>query len=137
MIAEKVLALRIATRKASMCENAVGVRKNTLSLKTKVLFLLMDRPLPPSDIISKICILKTNLALLTNQMVKEGLIDKVRGSRDRREVAYRITDEGREYVKKRLAVIEETFKKFLLTEEDEEKAEKTLDEAISLLAFVE
>lgn len=45
-LAEKIIELRLATRRACMCEGKGRSKKNTLSLKTKVLFLIGKNTLP-------------------------------------------------------------------------------------------
>ena len=79
-ISEYIVKLRIATRSATMCENVGGKNKNTLSLKTKILFLLKDKALSPSDIMSILHLSKTNLAILMNSMVSENLVSKIKNS---------------------------------------------------------
>lgn len=75
-LSEKLVDLRIATRGATMCETACGKNKNTLSLKTKILFLLRNKSLQPIDLLTSLKLAKANLALLTTEMAKEGLIQK-------------------------------------------------------------
>lgn len=53
--------------------------KNTLSLKTKLLFLI-ERGLSSREILSALAIAKTNLAALTKELANDGLIQK-RGTR--------------------------------------------------------
>ncbi|MFR6641335.1 MAG: MarR family transcriptional regulator [Christensenellales bacterium] len=67
-----------------MCEGDGGVKKSTLSLKTKLLFLI-ERGLSSREILSALAIAKTNLAALTKELASEGLIEKTRDARDRRE----------------------------------------------------
>ena len=76
-LAKGIIALRLATRRACMCEGKGQTKKNTLSLKTKVLFLIAEG-CSPRDIIACLMIAKTNLALLTRDMATEGLIVKTK-----------------------------------------------------------
>lgn len=110
-LSEKLVDLRIATRGATMCETACGKNKNTLSLKTKILFLLRNKSLQPIDLLTSLKLAKANLALLTTEMAKEGLIQKDKQNYDKRVVAFSITDKGREYLETRLSVIENSLKK--------------------------
>lgn len=134
-LAEKLVELRIATRSATMCESISGKTKNTLSLKTKILFLLKDESLPPVDIMTTLHLAKTNLALLTTEMAKEGLITKDKQQSDKRSVYYSITDSGKEYLNARLEIIESTLKK-AFNDEEYDKAFKALDEAVNVLSFL-
>lgn len=126
-LAKSIIALRLSTRRACMCEGKGNTKKNTLSLKTKVLFLISEG-CGVKQIIASLFIAKTNLALLTRDMAEEGLIVKTKGSADRREVNFALTELGRAYLDERLAAIEENvgFK-------DSPEAEKIIETAIMLL----
>lgn len=126
-LAKSIIALRLSTRRACMCEGKGNTKKNTLSLKTKVLFLISEG-CGVRQIIASLFIAKTNLALLTRDMAEEGLIVKTKGSADRREVNFALTELGRAYLDERLAAIEENvgFK-------DSPEAEKIIEAAIMLL----
>lgn len=126
-LAKSIIALRLSTRRACMCEGKGNTKKNTLSLKTKVLFLISEG-CGVKQIIASLFIAKTNLALLTRDMAEEGLIVKTKGSADRREVNFALTELGRAYLDERLAAIEENvgFK-------DNPEAEKIIEAAIMLL----
>lgn len=134
-LSEKLVELRIATRGATMCESVNGKQKNTLSLKTKILFLLKDKDLPPIDIMTSLHLAKTNLALLTSEMAKDGLITKDRQARDKRIVYYSLTDKGREYLEARLNIIETALKK-AFDKEEYNRAYAALDEAVNVLSFI-
>lgn len=134
-LADKLVELRIATRSATMCESMSGKAKNTLSLKTKILFLLKDKSLPPVDIMTTLHLAKTNLALLTGEMAKEGLITKEKQLYDKRVIYYSITEAGREYLGARLSIIEAALKK-AFPKEEYDKAFKVLDEAVAVLSFL-
>ena len=126
-LAKSIIALRLSTRRACMCEGKGNTKKNTLSLKTKVLFLISEG-CGVKQIIASLFIAKTNLALLTRDMAEEGLIVKTKGAADRREVNFALTELGRAYLDERLAAIEENvgFK-------DSPEAEKIIEAAIMLL----
>lgn len=126
-LAKSIIALRLSTRRVCMCEGKGNTKKNTLSLKTKVLFLISEG-CGVKQIIASLFIAKTNLALLTRDMAEEGLIVKTKGSADRREVNFALTELGRAYLDERLAAIEENvgFK-------DSPEAEKIIEAAIMLL----
>ncbi len=134
-LAEKLVELRIATRGATMCESVNGKPKNTLSLKTKILFLLKDKNLPPLDIMTTLHLAKPNLALLTGEMAQEGLIVKEKQNYDKRAVYYSITDQGKEYLNARLSIIEASLKK-AFDDEEYAKAYAALDEAVNVLSFL-
>lgn len=134
-LSEKLVELRIATRGATMCESMSGKPKNTLSLKTKILFLLKDKSLPPVDIMTTLHLAKTNLALLTSEMAQDGLITKDKQQYDKRVIYYSITNEGKEYLNARLDIIEAALKKAFPGDEYE-KAYNALNEAVDVLSFL-
>lgn len=133
-LAEKIIELRLATRRACMCESAGSSNKNTLSLKTKVLYLIY-KDCSPKEIIEILCIAKTNLAMLTREMAEEGLIVKSRGTLDRREVNYELTEKGKNYLTDRFTAVEKGLPDPELNEEDYEAAIRLLDKASKLLGL--
>ena len=70
-IADTVIELRIATRRACMCETQAGKKKSTLSLKTKVLYLVYNN-CPAREIMLTLCIAKTNFAQIVAALIKDG-----------------------------------------------------------------
>ncbi|MBP5592605.1 MAG: MarR family transcriptional regulator [Clostridia bacterium] len=129
---EKLVELRIASRHAC----SIGGRGNYVTLKVKALYLLSKEPLSPPDLMDKLCMVKSNLAPLCNSLVKDGLIEKLRGKNDRRSITYRITEKGRA----KLAGVEKSLEsKFNGIADNEEDIEKTLtifNNMLDLLSFV-
>lgn len=91
-----------------MCESDGSAKKNTLSLKTKLLFLI-ERGLSSREILSALAIAKTNLAALTKELANDGLIQKTRDARDRREKKYTLTPKGERCLRTRKEAIEANF----------------------------
>ena len=131
-LAEKIIELRLATRRVCMCEGKEGAKKNTLSLKTKVLFLI-SKEFRPKEIIASMKIAKTNLALLTKEMADEGLIEKLKDGLDRREVTYSITAKGQEYLDTRLSSIENELSSSIASQFQYDEALALIDTVITLL----
>ncbi len=126
-LAKSIIALRLSTRRACMCEGKGQTKKNTLSLKTKVLFLIAEGCCA-REITACLMIAKTNLALLTRDMADEGLIVKTKGTTDHREVNFSLTQAGREYLDKRLSVIENNVASL-----DKDNAKNIIEAATVLL----
>ncbi len=133
-IADKIIELRLATRRVCMCESAQS-KKSTMSLKTKVLFLI-ERGNSAKDIIWNLNIAKTNLALLTSSLERDGLITKTQKLRDKREKNYTLTDKGIKYLSERKEIINSLFKTLITSESDLEDAVSKIDEVLDLLSFV-
>lgn len=134
-ISETVIKLRIATRRACMCENAENKKKSTLSLKTKVLYLISAGCIP-KDIMLTLCIAKSNLALTAAALIRDGFIVKCRGYGDKREVRYALTGKGKKYLNGCLAVIEKRFKSAYSDEESYLKAREKLNDALEIFAYL-
>lgn len=133
-VAEAAISLRIATRKACMCGTEKG-KKSTLSLETKLLFLLKEKPLTPNNVADLLELKKSNLAALAKNLEESGLIERHKLS-GRREVSYSITEKGLEVLNEKLSEIEATFRKFLIGEKDYDEAVETLESATRLLGFI-
>lgn len=131
-LAEKIIELRLATRRACMCEGKGQSKKNTLSLKTKVLFLI-GKKFSPKEIIVSLLIAKTNLALLTKDMAEEGLIVKEKGTLDKREVRYALTESGKNYLTERLKSIDENLSPLFPVEDNINEAIELIEKTIALL----
>lgn len=121
-LAELIIELRLATRRMCMCEGKAGARKSTLSLRTKVLYLIAH-DCSAREIAARLHIAKTNLAQLTTSMAADGLIDKTQGDLDRREVLFSITEKGKSYLDERLRAIDENAEPWLGGAGAEENAE--------------
>ncbi len=134
-ISEKIIQLRIATRRATFYETPAG-GKNTLSLKSKILFLLKDKDLTPADIIAALGMAKTNLAILTSSMIEENLISKYRKQNDQRSVLYSIAPRGKEYINKLLDYIDSAFEKIIPDEESKSKYITEMSDIIDLISFL-
>lgn len=66
----------------------------TLSIRTKILFLLKDKDLSPSELISMLCIAKSNLVNTVKPMITDGVIITYKNSENSKNIFYRITDKG-------------------------------------------
>ena len=102
--ARTLIKLRLATRRACMCEADDKQKKNTLSLKTKVLFLISEG-YDTSQIIATLLVAKTNLALITKQLAECGLIEKAKNDDDHRKLLYFLTERGQNYLDERIKAI--------------------------------
>jgi DNA-binding MarR family transcriptional regulator len=134
-LSEKIIQLRLATRRVTAVEGRAGKAKSTLSLKSKILFLIRQRSATPVDIMHRLGIVKTNFSLLIKQMIREGLVKKINDTADRREIRVSITEDGKKYLSTRLDIIESVCNRtFNQAEYDE--ALKKLDDALSVLDFI-
>ncbi|MCL2752182.1 MAG: transcriptional regulator [Firmicutes bacterium] len=133
-LAERIISLRIATRLPCMCEES---GKALLTLKSKALFLLSKHEkLAPQEIMSKLRILKPNMAALAKELEAEGLIEKAKNIFDRRNIVYSITDAGRNYVSRRLEHIARGAAGIFDNQADYDTMIAKIDDVIGFLAFM-
>jgi len=88
-------------------------KNNNLTIKDKLLIILQEKNLTPFELIKKLGINKTNLALITAELVKQELIIKKQTSFDKRNIEYVITDKGNLYIQNILNKIDENINKQL------------------------
>jgi len=70
-------------------------KNHTLSIKNKVLFLLENKDQTPQELITELCIAKSNLANLLKSLMNEGLVESYKNSFNTRNINYHLTDKGR------------------------------------------
>lgn len=135
-LSEKIMALRIATRHACRCEQPDGGKKTTLSLKSKMLFCIRNKPASPAELMSKMLIGKTNLAIMARQLAEDGMIVRNVSKQDRRSAMFSITEKGKKHIDTLLNFIEGTFSKIVTTEEEYRQAIENIDSVLALLSFI-
>ena len=133
-IADKIINLRLNTRRVCMCEGEKN-KKSTITLKTKVLFLIAQG-LSTKDIILSLGIAKTNLALLTSSLSDEGLIIKKQKLDDKREKSYTLTAQGKQHLDSIKEKINLAFKTVITTDEEFESAIKKIDDVLDLMSYI-
>ena len=134
-IAEKLIELRLATRKACR-KNDETAKKSVLSLTDKALFLLLKRPLPPEELTDALCISNANLTHLTDKMTENGLIEKQRCETDGRCVKYSITQKGTDDIRKTVSALDDKFRMILTKESEYVSALDHINEIVELLSFL-
>ena len=132
-ISEKLIELRIATRYACNSDNRKG---GTVSLRTKLLYLLSLRPHTPTELMTKLCMVKSNLAILCNKAAESGLISKQKTSADKRVIAYEITPKGKDELNDTLNSLENEFKRILTSEKEYNESIGNIDAVLNLLSFL-
>lgn len=88
------------------------------------------------EIIAELKIHKTNLAILTGQMEKDGLINKAKDVLDKREISYSLTESGRLFLEKRMSQINATYRGTLEDSGEYERAVSAIDEVLHFLSFL-
>lgn len=83
-----------------LCEGFDDLNKTAvLTSKVKVLLEVSNQNnVSPNKLKTKIGLAKSNLTLLCNSLVKDGLITKDRDEFDNRAIFYNITEKGKDYL---------------------------------------
>lgn len=129
---DRLIELRILIN--SVCDGFSNdnLNKNlSLSTKTKILFLLKDKDLCPSDMIFSLGIAKTNLANILKSMMDEELIISYKNIDNSKNVFYRITAKG----SKDLCCYEEKLKEIetIKNAQNDDKITESLNNIIHFL----
>ena len=131
-LARKLIELRLALRRACMCEDG---DKALLSLKTKALFVIAGaETVSPAQLMAELKIVKPNLTMIAKELEKEELIIRTHTLIDRRAILYGITAKGLAYLEERIARIAENLS--LTADESVERAELSMDEVLRFLSHV-
>ena len=132
-ISEKLIELRIATRYAC---NADAAKGSAVTLKTKLLYLLSKKPHTPPELMSRLCMVKSNLAILCNKAISEELIEKQKLETDKRIVCYSITPKGKNLLNETLSILENEFKRILTSHKEYNDGIDKIDAVLHLLSFL-
>ena len=94
-----------------LCEGFDDLNKTAvLTSKVKVLLEVSNQNnVSPNKLKIKVGLAKSNLTLLCNSLVKDGLITKNRDDFDNRAIFYNITEKGRDYLNIILAKMKKNF----------------------------
>lgn len=99
--ARKILEIKCLSQ--TLCQN--GNAENTNN-QLKVLYFIDEyQSVTPQLLISKLGIVKSNLALLTKSLIKEELISSTKSLADKRAIVYSITPKGKQILDEHLSSI--------------------------------
>lgn len=130
---ELLIELNMALRSA--CGSADG-RGDPITLRIKALYLLSEKPRTPIELMDRLCMVKSNLAVMCNKMAEDGEIEKTHSSHDKRIVTYTITDKGMHSLTETVKMLEEKFKGILTTEKEYNEGIGRFDSILDLLSFI-
>ena len=107
----KTIAM-LVNRLGLLCEGFDEVNKNAvMTAKFKVLLVLsQEEKVAPAVLKQVVGLAKSNVALLCNKLLDEGLIEKYKDSFDNRAIYYSITNLGLAELNKNLAQMNKNFK---------------------------
>ena len=132
---KQLISLRILLQK--LCDGfdeKDANKKSILTMKHKVLFLLNENgETSPVYLINKLCIAKSNLALLCKGLLEEGLIISKKNESDKRNITYKITQKGEKELDNFLKSMSEQYAVLTKSEREVRLIEKKLDDVINFL----
>lgn len=107
MIAEEILDLLIGFE--YLLESQSGEK---FDIKHKVLHLVSKREKTnPNYLVEVLCMARSNLAIICNNLIKEGLLEKHREKNSKKEIYYCITDAGLQVITEKFKNSEKTLEK--------------------------
>ena len=103
--------LNLVTRLQSLCEGFDDTNKSAIiTSRFKILLELSEKQnVSPNVLKINIGLAKSNLAILCNSLVKDGLIQKTKDEFDSRSIFYNITESGSQFLNSVLAQMKKNF----------------------------
>ena len=107
--------LMLASKLQNLCEGFYETNKSAVfSAKIKILLeTSTNQNVTPSYLKSRVGLAKSNIAILCNKLISENLIEKSKDSFDTREITYKITEKGNEYLNNFLSISKKNFERQL------------------------
>lgn len=114
-------------------EGESGLKNSQLTMRLKVLFVINNnKNCSPSLLIDKLCIAKSNLAIICKGLIDEGLILSEKNEADKRNIYYNITPKGEEELIKFYNQLEQNILS-MVNPKDLKVIEKKIDELTVIL----
>lgn len=127
--------LSLAIRLENLCEGFDETNKSAvLTSKVKVLLeISKENSVTPNTIKSNIGLAKSNIAIMCNALVEEGLIHKNKDSADTREISYSITEKGLDELDKFLLKAKKNFEGRLAYKNNMKQIDEAVEDLLSLV----
>lgn len=130
-IVDNLIELRILINSACDGFSNDSLNKNiSLSTKIKILFLLENKDLCPSDMTESLGVAKTNLANLLKKLIEENMVISYKNAENSKNVFYRISDEGKKVLSNYKSKLYDSIKNNYVLDE---KITESLDNIIHFL----
>ena len=108
-------------------------KKFNLTIKDKFLIFLLDGEKSPSKLIEFLGIAKTNLALISKELLNENLIRKQKDFLDKRLINYALTESGEQKANKFVEELNKNIKNSLEFKNKNDEINKLIVELLKLL----
>lgn len=125
----------LISRLQLLCEGFDEVNKSAvITSKVKILLeVSKQKDTSPNILKSKVGLAKSNLAILCNELVKEGMLTKTRDTIDNRAICYNITQSGQEWLDGVMAKIKKNFESELAYKNNMKQIENAVSELFELV----
>lgn len=110
-------------------------KKFNLTIKDKFLIFLLDGEKSPSKLIELLGIAKTNLALISKELLNENLIRKQKDFLDKRLINYALTESGEQKANKFVEELNKNIKNSLEFKNKNDEINKLIVELLKLLGW--
>lgn len=108
-------------------------KKFNLTIKDKFLIFLLDGEKSPSKLIELLGIAKTNLALISAELLSKNLIRKQKDFLDKRLINYALTESGKQKANKFVEELNKNIKNSLEFKNKNDEINKLIVELLKLL----
>lgn len=108
-------------------------KKFNLTIKDKFLIFLLDGEKSPSKLIELLGIAKTNLALISKELLNKNLIRKQKDFLDKRLINYALTESGEQKANKFVEELNKNIKNSLEFKNKNDEINKLIVELLKLL----
>lgn len=132
---KQIISLRIMLENLSDSYEITNsnVKAVPLTMRIKALFFVSENSAcPPSLLIDNLNIAKSNLAILCKGLIEEGLIVSEKDEKDKRNIYYNITQQGKKELENYYSLLEKQIEKVMSVREIR-TVEKKIDELTTLL----
>jgi len=101
--AKSIIELKLASDRIA---EGVGAGAGVFTVKYQILYLIASKgKTSPQELIYELKMAKSNLALITKKMIKEGLIVSSKEEGNRKQIYYSITEQGNSFLKVKMDAI--------------------------------
>ena len=102
--ASSIVELKLATNRLA---EGKGLGAGGFTVKYQLLYLIASNNLTsPAELIYELNMAKSNLALLAKKMINEGLIESVKEASNKKQIYYRITEQGLKELRTKMNAID-------------------------------
>lgn len=101
--AKSIIELKLASDRIA---EGTGTGAGVFTVKYQILYLIASKgKTSPQELIYELKMAKSNLALITKKMIKEGLIVSSKEEGNRKQIYYSITEKGDSFLKVKMDAI--------------------------------